>query len=193
MLSSALLRMYTGVVPLVPTLSERDVSNPDFARPPSPFDELSVANDNPRSLQDELTAKLTSAQRELSIVSMYLEDEFREGAMRQLANLLDPDSWDEDDALLDIQSVKSFARAMAVLRPKVRPMLGLSPKGNLLAMWGSDISRLSFEHLAGDELKWFVHSRTQDDHDVAAGSTVIGRVVRIVDAHGLGSLLHGEG
>jgi hypothetical protein len=71
-------------------------------------------------------------------------------------------------------------------------MLGLSAKGNLLAMWGSEGSRLSFEHLPHDEVKWFVHSRTDDDHDIGAGTTPVRRIQRIIDAHGLSSLLYGE-
>lgn len=196
MLTSALLEARTGVAPAAPTLSEREREVPPktaFASLGSLFDELSIANDNPRSLDDELAARLVSTQRELSLVSMYLSPAFRTGTMRQLANLLDPDSWDEDDDLLDLQSVRSFARAMAVLRPTKRPMLGLSSKGNLLAMWGSDVSRLSFEHLANDEIKWFIHSRAEGDHDLAAGTTHIGRVRQILDAHGTGSLLYGEG
>jgi hypothetical protein len=193
MLTSAQLEVRTGVAPIADTIPNRDVSQPLFSKASSLFDQLPVANDNPRSLADELAARLASAQRELSIVSMYLTPEFRAGAMRQLTNLLSPESWDEDDILLDVQSAKSFARAMAVLRPSVRPMLGLSPRGNLLAMWGSEASRLSFEHLPGDQIKWFAHSRMNEDHDVGSGATVITRIARIIDAHDLNYLLYGKG
>jgi hypothetical protein len=193
MLGSALLEMRTGVAPIAATLSENDLVNPVFATTPSLFDQLPVSNDNPRSLEEELGARLAGAQRELSIVSMYLTPEFRTGTMRQLANLLNAASWDEDDVLLDVVSVKTFARAMAILRPHERPMLGLAPNGNLLAMWGSGTRRVSFEFLPTDEIKWFVHSPTQDDRDVGAGTTVLARIRRILDAHEMTTLLHGEG
>lgn len=193
MLNSALLEARTGAALGASTLSEAHTPNPVFAKADSLFDQLPIANDNPRSLEEQLAVTLASAQRELSLVSMYLTPEFRAGTMRQVTNLLSPTSWDEEESLLNLESFRSFARAMAVLRPNVRPMLGLSPKGNLLALWGSEVSRLSFEHLAGDGVKWFVHSRTHDDHDIAAGTTLVGRISRILDAHGLDPLLYGAG
>jgi hypothetical protein len=193
MLGSALLEARTGIAPVASTLSERDAPNPMFVKAISLFDPLPTANDNPRSITEELASRLSNAQRELSLVSMYLTPAFCAATMRQLGQLLDPESWDEEDKLLDVWSFRSFARAMAVLRPSIRPMLGLSPKGNLLAMWGSDTTRLSFEHLAGDELKWFVHLRSPDDHDLAAGTTHIGRIPRILGAHLVGPLIYGAG
>jgi hypothetical protein len=193
MLNSAILEARTGVAPVIPTLSDIDASNPDFAPRASLFDQLAIANDNPRSLEEELAVRLASAQRELSIVSMYLTHEFRAGCMRQLANLLNYESWDEDDTLLDVQSMRSFARAMAVLQPKNRPMLGLSESGNLLAMWAFGASRLSFESLPYDHIKWFAYSGLGDDRDVAAGTTTVGRISRIIDAHDLSPLLYDQG
>jgi hypothetical protein len=193
MLNSALLDARNCVAPIAPTLSERDIPNPAFARANSLFELLPTANDNPRSLEEELALRLASAQRELSVVSMYLTPEFRRGAMRQLSQLFDVRFWDEDEALPNLDSIRSFARAMAVLRPSAKPMLGLSSNGNLLAMWGSETNRLSFEHLPADQVKWFVRSRAGDENDVAAGTTIIGRISRIVEAHDLNLLLYGAG
>lgn len=156
-------------------------------------DTIPSANDNYRSLADQLGSRLSEAQWEFASVAMYFTPDFRERTLKQLRNLLSADDWDEGDALLDMRSFRSFARAMAFLQPLQRPMLGLSDSGNILAMWDSDTARLSFEHFAGDRLRWFVSRRAGAHTERAAGDVSILRLSALVDAHEMRPLLDGAG
>jgi hypothetical protein len=191
MLTSAVLEARISAGSQATTYTDRQIQLPVAPQSISPFAPLEIANDNPRTLEEELFARLAAAQRELSLVAMHLTADFRHGALCQLRQLLDIETWDKDDAHLDIASFRSFARAMAVLRPGVRPMLGLSSRGHTLAMWGSETMRLSFEHLAQDEVRWSIYLKDEDGRDVAAGTTSISRISRILDAHGVRELLNG--
>lgn len=193
MLASAILVSRFTDASLLPTFADQQAPRPREALSLSTDQPFDVANDNPRTTEDELLVRLGAAQRELSIVSMHLTAEFRRGTLRQLKQLLDPTTWDEDDAHLDLASFRSFARAMAALRPHVRPMLGLSERGSLLAMWGQGSTRLSFEHLAKDQLRWSIYSENEEGSDIAAGITSVGRVAQIIAGHGAGELLYGAG
>lgn len=159
----------------------------------TPYSPAAIVVGDPISVRDRLLSRLSAAQRELAIVSMHLTPAFREQTMLQLRNLFDPESWDDEDELPDAASLRSFARAMAVLRPRNRPMLGLSERGHLLAMWGTPSKRLSLEHLAYDQLKWFVSNHEGAQPDLAAGRTDVARISRIVEAHDLSQLLHSDG
>lgn len=157
------------------------------------FNPTVVANDNPQTTEERLCSLYASSLWEFSKLAMHFEPEFRSRTLKQLRNLLDPDNWDEGDAFLDPRSFKSFARAMAFLRPQTRPMLGLSNSGNLLAMWSSVEGRLSFEHLPGDRLRWFITHGVGAEAESAAGSSAVLRLQELVAAHGMRALLDGEG
>lgn len=193
MLANAILVSRFTDVSLISTLADQQLQRPREPFSLSAGQPLEIANDNPRSVEDELMTRMGAAQQELSLVSMHLDAEFRRGTLRQLNQLLNPATWDEDDSYLDLGSFRSFARAMAALRPSVRPMLGLSERGHLLAMWGHGSARLSFEHLANDQLRWSIFSENAEGSDVAAGITSVGRVAQIIGGHGLGELLYGAG
>lgn len=193
MLANAILTARRVCGSMTDTLSYQHTPERVVPRSTSSYGGTPVANDNARTTGEELAARLKGAQRELALVSMHLSSDFREGTIRQLRKLLDPESWEEGDQHLDLNSFISFARGMAVLSPRVRPMLGLSNSGNLLAMWGSGTERLSLEHLANDELRWFVHSNGPEGRDSAAGSTTIARLAQIIAAHGMDRLVYGEG
>lgn len=159
----------------------------------SPDETSEIANDNARSVRDELASRLSACQREMSLLAMHFSADFRERTLRQLKNLLDPNEWENDDTHIQTSSFRSFIRAMAVLRPIERPMLGLSDQGNILAMWASGGSRLTFEHLANDRLKWFISANSKAGPDSAAGVTTIAKLAHIADAQGMRALFDGQG
>ena len=150
-----------------------------------------IVNDNPHTVEERLAVAFVAAQRELSLVAMYLGREFRERVTRQLGVLLSPDEWEEGDANLQLSSVKSFARSMALLRPTQRPVLGLSESGNLLSMWKDEASELSFEFFADDRVKWFTSLSSRKTQDRAAGFTTVERLGPILQAHSNPSLIYG--
>lgn len=162
-------------------------------QPTTGSDTVPIANDNSKSLAEQLGSRLAQAQWEFASVAMHFTTDFRERTLKQLRNLLNPDDWDEGDELLDLRSFRSFARAMAVLQPHHRPMLGLSDSGNILAMWDSGAARLSFEHFAGDRLRWFISRPTGGGIERTIGDTSILRLAALVDAHEMRLLLDGAG
>ena len=103
MLTSAILEAWTSEFALA-TVTNRNVKQPIISLSETPYAALDIANDNPRSLEEELLARLAAAQRELSLVSMHLTANFREGTMRQIRQLLVPEFWDEEDAHLNMVS-----------------------------------------------------------------------------------------
>ncbi len=81
-----------------------------------------------------------------SHISMYLRDGWRDKLFYQLDNLLDPEEWDPQDKPLQKKSFETFLKAICDIRPTVRPGLGLSFSGNLIAAWISpEKNRLSLE------------------------------------------------
>lgn len=193
MLASAILKIRNSADPLGTTYLQRDIA--DEWRAPvsiSPAETAEIANDNVRSVTEELALRLSACQREMSLLAMHFSADFRERTFRQLKHLLDPDEWDHEDIHLQTSSFRSFIRAMAVLRPIERAMLGLSDQGNVLAMWASGESRLTFEHFANDQLRWFINTSSEAGPDSAAGFTTISKLVNIVDAQGMRVLLDGR-
>jgi hypothetical protein len=152
-----------------------------------------VANDDQQTPKQQLASRLAAALGEFSQLAMHFTPDFRTRTVRQLRNLLDPEEWEYGDALLDPQSFRSFARAMAFLQPNLRPMLGLSNRGNILAMWADARGQLSFEHIADDRLRWFISRGEGKDSDTAAGDSTLLRLSGLVDAHGMRALLDGAG
>jgi len=152
---------------------------------------FSIANDNVFTIELELQRRFAGAQRELANVAMYLAPDFRARITKQLRVLLSAENWEEGDEHLNLASARSFARAMAVLRPNQRPLLGLSNAGNLLAMWKEEGAQAVFEHLPGDIVKWSISSGTGASEDRASGRAPIERVAGILRGHSLESLLNG--
>lgn len=194
MLTSAILKIRNSADPLDTTYVQRDAHS-EWQLPfsISPAETAKIANDNPRPVIEELALKLSACQREMSLLAMHFSSDFRMRTLRQLKNLLNPDDWETGDTHLQTSSFRSFIRAMAVLRPRERPMLGLSDEGNVLAMWAFGDSRLTFEHLANDRLKWFISSNDKAGADCGAGVTGIGKLAQIADAQGMRALLDGQG
>lgn len=194
MLASAILKFRDSAEPFETTYLQRvsvDEWRPSMSI--SPDETVEIANDNARSFREELALRLSACQREMSLLAMHFSADFRARTLRQLKNLLDPDEWEDGDTHLQTSSFRSFIRAMAVLRPIERPMLGLSDQGNVLAMWASGDSRLTFEHLANDRLRWFISANSQAGPDSAAGVTTIAKLAHIAEAQGMRVLFDGQG
>lgn len=153
--------------------------------------ETHSANDNETSLNDELNARLAACQRELSLLSRYLEPQLRSRVIRQLRNLLDFDDWEEGDCLIDVASFRSFVRAMVLLEPVERPMLALSNDGFVIAIWGEDTSRLVMDFFPNDEVRWYVSRKLGERTESAVGNTLVDKLEPVMDALDGRTLLNG--
>ena len=116
------------------------------------------------SLDEVLFDAKATAKILTSHVSMYLRDGWRDKLFYQLDNLLDPEEWDPQDKPLQEQSFNTFLKAICDLQPKVRPGLGISHAGHLIAAWRSPQSdRVSIEFVPGDRVKLVGTTSMNDD------------------------------
>ena len=121
---------------------------------------------------------------------MHLGDEIRQRVVAQFTMLLIPDDWDEEDALPSDASERTLLRALAFLKPSVRPALGLAGQ-NLLAMWTNDHVSLTLEFQAADRIRWFIRNTQGDQTDTAAGVTNAPSLPNILQGFGVGGVLNG--
>jgi len=114
-----------------------------------------------------------------SMVAMHLPVEWREKMFQQIDTLLDAEQWESDDAPPTVFSARTFLRLILALNSSVRPGLGASHDGNLIAAWTKGKNRLTVECLGGDRLKWSVVREAPDRESVdrIVGATGLGRFV----------------
>lgn len=99
-----------------------------------------------KSLDETLFDANATAKILTSHISMYLREGWRDKLFYQLDNLLDPEKWDPQDRPLQKKSFETFLKAICDIKPTVRPGLGLSYSGNLIAAWiAPERNRLSLE------------------------------------------------
>ena len=99
-----------------------------------------------KSMSEILFDANATAKILTSHISMYLREGWRDKLFYQLDNLLDPEEWDPQDKPLQKKSFETFLKALCDIKPAVRPGLGLSYSGNLIAAWFTpERNRLSLE------------------------------------------------
>jgi hypothetical protein len=128
------------------------------------------------SLEERLHNALGTAKVLLSQVSMHLDKAWRDKLFQQLDCLLDVDSWDEADDVLDNSSFATFLRMILYYKLERRPALGLSYRGHLLADWTVNNESLTIEFLPKDEVRWVLAHVVDGDRENAAGHTQLARL-----------------
>lgn len=128
------------------------------------------------SVAEQLHDALARAKILLSQVSMHLDKVWRDRLFHQLDALLDLDSWDEADEVLDQSSFSTFLRTILHLNIKRRPALGISYRGHILADWTFDGESLTMEFLPKDEVRWVLMHSVDGERESAAGQTQVGRL-----------------
>jgi hypothetical protein len=109
-----------------------------------------------------------------------MDDGWRRGLYRQLDSLLDIDEWMEGEAPLGTNSFATFLRLMLMVHPEIRPGLGLTHSGNLIASWQSDHSRLSVECLPNDKIRYVLSHEIDDRAESSAGDSTVDRVLEVL-------------
>ncbi|HTM95621.1 MAG TPA: hypothetical protein VL100_07380, partial [Croceibacterium sp.] len=126
------------------------------------------------SLEEQLFDARAGAKIVTSRVAMRIGDDWRRCLYRQLDSLLDIEEWLTEDAPLRTDSFTTFLRLMFLIKPEVKPGLGVTSTGQLMAMWDSpEGARLTFECMPHDAIRWIVSVPIEDRRDTGVGETVI--------------------
>lgn len=130
--------------------------------------------------EKSLTERLFDATAQVKIltsqVAMHLSNEWRGQLFRQLDQLHDPEEWEKGDPPLERASFATFLKAIFDLKPTVRPGLGLSNNGYLVAAWTANKDRLTLQFLPHDKVKWVISRYLSDELEQVAGNTSVKRL-----------------
>jgi len=131
-----------------------------------------------QSLAAKLYAAKQSAKQYASVFGSRISQEWRKNLFWQLDELLSEEEWDEDNAILDLESWKSFLTGMFVIRPAKRPGIGITENGNVVASWGNVSEHLDMEFRPGNEARWVLSAIVDAQFERSAES---GSVLRLLE------------
>lgn len=126
-----------------------------------------------KSIEEGLYDAKAAAKIFTSKVSTHIKDDWRKQLYLQLDSVLDADEWMEGDEPLAIGSYRTFLRLMLVIRPFVRPGLGLTSEGHLIATWQNGDARLTVYCFDDDEVRYVLSHVVEDRRRTAAGDASI--------------------
>lgn len=152
----------------------------DLRNPPSPASlnpSHVVETNETKSLEERLFDATASVKILTSQVAMHLDREWRERLFKQLDSLHDPEVWDAEDNPIQQSSFATFLKAICQIRPTVRPGLGLSHAGHLIAAWTSGKNRLTIEFMRNDRVRWVVSRYPEGELEQVAGQTLVSRLL----------------
>lgn len=112
-----------------------------------------------------------------SQVAMHLDKEWRNKLFQQLDSLHAPEEWDPEDEPIQRESFATFLKAIILIKPTVRPGLGLSHGGHLIAAWTSGKNRLTIEFMPNDRVRWVASRYPEGELEQFAGQTQVSRLL----------------
>lgn len=185
--SNLAIKQSLGVPSLAGVGSLRDRVTPAISPSPerskpnstSVSDFQSVIPDGER-LELRLYDARAQAKILISKVAMHMGGGWRRGLYRQLDSLLDIEEWLDGETPLGTNSFATFMRLMLLIQPKVRPGLGLTSKGNLIATWQANNARLSVECQPNDKIRFVLSHEIDDKPESAAGDSTVGRFLEVL-------------
>lgn len=133
------------------------------------------------TLEEKLSHTRSLCKRKTAEVAMYLSDDFRQGFFRQLDNLLDAENWEEDDEPITEASFTTLLKLLTHIKPDLRPGLGSTSQGNIIAAWTREKNRLTIECLPDDKVRWVLSRQFNGTRESAAGEV---RLTRLLAALG---------
>jgi hypothetical protein len=119
----------------------------------------------------------------VSQVSMHLPTDWRHRLFEKIDALHEPDDWEEYDHLADLESFKTFLRAILQQGPMQRMSLGISADGHLLAGWRQGHDTLTLRFMAGDQIRWSVVLHRNGTIESAAGQTTPNRLPEVLQPY----------
>lgn len=172
------------------------VANDVFVRQLEPTDRtishtrLALVEREQQTVDDRLQEEIAKFKRIASRFSMHLNDDLRHRLIAQFTMLLDPDEWDDEEPLPSEASENSLFRALAFMKPRMRPALGLAG-ANIIGMWSDDTSSITLEFQPADRVRWFIRIKLDDQVDTAAGTTTVTSLPNILEGFGLRDTMNG--
>lgn len=106
--------------------------------------------------------------------------EWRRKFFAQLDSLMDPDDWDEDDPVVELESFDTFLRMMVLLKPDRLPGLAVSNNGHIVAAWFVGKDRLTVECFPYDKLRWVLTVSSDGGKESVAGTNT--PLLRLIDS-----------
>jgi hypothetical protein len=83
----------------------------------------------------------------------HLSNDWRRVIFQDIDRLLSPADWDDESALINTNSFKTFLRFLTYTPPANKPVLGVNHDGSLLAAWIKDDRQISVSFLPNDQAK----------------------------------------
>jgi len=83
----------------------------------------------------------------------FLSREWQDKFFRQIDELHDLDDWEDADKPMRADSFDTFIKTLQVVKPSVRPGLGLTNDGNLVGSWGKKGDFLTIEFKPVSQLR----------------------------------------
>jgi hypothetical protein len=155
-----------------------------------PISNFTGALDATSVSHDTMDYRLYAARADFKIlasqVAMHLPDQWREKLFKQIDSTLDSEQWEAEDCPPTVFSARTFLRLILALKTTVRPGLGATHDGNLVAAWTNGKNRLTVECLGGDRIRWSVVREIAEGEEVdrGVGATVIGRFIALLAPYG---------
>lgn len=134
-------------------------------------------NSGAKSIDEQLFDATANVKILTSQVAMHLDREWRERLFQQLDSLHDPEEWEAEDKPIQQSSFATFLKAICQIKPTVRPGLGLSHGGQLVAAWTSGKNRLTIEFMPNDRVRWVVSRYPDGELEQFAGQTMVSRLM----------------
>jgi hypothetical protein len=138
-----------------------------------------------QSLGEELFDSLSRSARWVSMLSMHLNEEWRQNILEQFKQLLSLDHWDDDSNLLNEGSTRTFLRFIIFGNVEQLPSLGISNRKRLTAAWswGKD-RRLGMELADSDRCRMVFSYPGEFEVVRQAMDGNIGDAAKILAGHG---------
>ena len=114
---------------------------------------------------------------------MHFSDEQRTRLFAQLDALLEYEDWEQDDTPVTLASFNTFLRLILFVEPEVRPGLGATSDGNLIAAWTSRNDTLTVTCKPIDEIRWVTVIYEHDERESAAGITHVERIMDVLQPY----------
>jgi hypothetical protein len=134
-------------------------------------------------LAETLFDAIAALKVSTSKVAMHLDKEWRDKLFAQFNNLYDAEEWHEGDPVISQGSFETFLRVMLYQRPRKRPGLGISHRGNLIGAWTNGADRLTLEFFPNDVIHWVLVSSTDEQRERASGEATAARLPAVLSPY----------
>ncbi|MGH6680564.1 MAG: hypothetical protein ACREDL_16910 [Bradyrhizobium sp.] len=150
--------------------------------PDSPASSIEVLASE-EDFQGRVFDALAGAKILTSQVAMHIERPWRDWLFGQLDSLHDISEWEEGDRPVVRSSFATFLKAVLDLPVQVRPGLGLSHDGNIIAAWTAGRNRLTIEFLPHDFVRWTLTRYVDGDAYRFAGHLPVSGLAESLSSH----------